>query len=56
MAQENWWNSSFEDMMKDLGTWLSGRPGITIVHLDWKYVLRPSESDGYWYMLCVYKQ
>jgi hypothetical protein len=55
MAQQNWWNSSFDDMMDDLGKWLAERPGITIVHLDWKFVVRPSENDGYWYMLCVYR-
>ena len=55
MASESWWNDSFDDLMADLHSWLQGRPGITIVHLDWKYVHRPTEQEGSWYMLCVYK-
>ncbi len=55
LRQQNWWNSSFEDMMTDLGTWLAEHEAITIVHLDWKHVQLPSEDDGYWYMLLIYK-
>jgi len=55
MRQQNWWNSSFEDMMAELGQWLADHEAISIVHLDWKFVQRPNENDGYWYMLLIFK-
>ena len=55
MRQVNWWNSSFEDMMDELGTWLTEHEAISIVQLVWKHVQKPSENEGYWYMLLIYK-
>jgi hypothetical protein len=55
MRQANWWNTSFEDLMAELGTWLTEHEAITIIHLDWKHVPKPSEPEGTWYMLLVYK-
>jgi hypothetical protein len=55
LKQENWWNASFEDLMSDLGAWLKDREMIQVVHLDWKFVQKPNEDTGYWYMLVIYK-